>query len=84
MNDMIFVGETSDKRLVLFGREDGEYFYREFFKNIENPVREMHGLKIHTLILFLENSLDEYSKKGLNLVLEKLQETKDNESTSKT
>lgn len=72
---MVFIGETEDNRLVLFGNDNGGYFYIEFTKNIESPRIERKNINKETLLSLLEKNLDRYCQKGLNIVFEKMSES---------
>ncbi len=72
---MVFVAETEDNRLVIFGNKKEEgYFYIEFTGNVETPRVEKYKLTREVLIELLERKLDRYSRKGLNVVFEKMSE----------
>ena len=72
---MIFIAETKDNRLVIFGNEGKKYFYIEFTENIENPKIEKFNLEQKALLELLEKNLDSYCQKGLNIVFEKMFES---------
>jgi hypothetical protein len=69
---MVFIGETKDSRLVLFGKNNGGYFYIEFTRDIESPRIEKQNINKETLLSLLEKNLDRYCQKGLNIVFEKM------------
>ncbi len=72
---MVFIGETKDNRLVIFGNSKEGYFYIEFTKSIEVPKIEKRNLSREVLLGLLEKNLDKYSQKGLNVVFEKMLES---------
>ncbi len=72
---MVFIGETEDNRLVLFGNSSGGYFYIEFTRNIETPKIERQNINKETLLYLLEKNLNRYCQKGLNIVFEKMSES---------
>ncbi len=72
---MVFIGETKDNRLVLFGINNGGYFYIEFTRDIESPRIERQNINKETLLSLLEKNLDRYCQKGLNIVFEKMSES---------
>ncbi len=72
---MVFIGETEDNRLVLFGINNGSYFYIEFTRDIESPKIERQNINKETLLSLLEKNLDRYCQKGLNIVFEKMSES---------
>ncbi|CUT00453.1 hypothetical protein [Candidatus Chrysopegis kryptomonas] len=72
---MVFVAETEDNRLVIFGNKEEGYFYIEFTGNVETPRIEKYKLTREVLLGLLERKLDRYSKKGLNVVFERMAES---------
>ncbi|CUU02381.1 hypothetical protein JGI1_00474 [Candidatus Thermokryptus mobilis] len=74
---MVFIGETVNNRLVIFGNEKEKYFYIEFTGNLESPKIEKYNLNKEVLLALLERNLDKYSQKGLNIVFEKMDESSD-------
>jgi hypothetical protein len=74
---MVFIGETVNNRLVIFGNEKEKYFYTEFTGNLESPKIEKYNLNKEVLLALLERNLDRYSQKGLNIVFEKMDESSD-------
>ena len=69
---MMFVGESKNGRPIIFGYDGNNYFYIEFTGSIEIPKIEKKNLSREVLISLLEKNLDNYSKKGLNVVMEKI------------
>jgi len=72
---MVFIAETKDNRLVIFGNNEKGYFYIEFTGNIEAPRIEKQNLSREVLLGLLEKNLDRYSQKGLNVVFERMSES---------